>query len=127
MDYRVIGMMKVLLFISDSRVSLFLRLIAIYRKTPILQHSAWFTPPNVADRKKCSLAQPAIVWVFHRGTDIIPLIGARKLERLNEALGALQVELTLQDYEEIDGEVPAGSIAGDRYAPGHMAMLDSDR
>jgi aryl-alcohol dehydrogenase-like predicted oxidoreductase len=82
---------------------------------------------SIADRKKCSLAQLAIAWVFHRGTDIIPLIGARKVERLNEALGALQVELTPQDYEEIDREVPAGSIAGDRYAPEHMAMLDSER
>jgi aryl-alcohol dehydrogenase-like predicted oxidoreductase len=82
---------------------------------------------SIAERKKCSLAQLAIAWVFHRGTHIIPLIGARKVERLNEAVGALQVELTPQDYEEIDREVPAGSIAGDRYAPEHMAMLDSER
>ena len=82
---------------------------------------------TVAEQKGCSLAQLAIAWAFHRGTDIIPLIGARKVERLNEALGALQVELTAQDYDKIDREVPPGSIAGDRYAPEHMAMLDSER
>ena len=82
---------------------------------------------TVAEQKGCSLAQLAIAWAFRRGTDIIPLIGARKVERLNEALGALQVELTAQDYDKIDREVPPGSIAGDRYAPEHMAMLDSER
>ena len=82
---------------------------------------------SIAERKKCSLAQLAMAWAYHRGNDIVPLIGARKVERLNEALGALQVELTPRDYEEIDREVPPGSIAGDRYAPEHMAMLDSER
>jgi aryl-alcohol dehydrogenase-like predicted oxidoreductase len=82
---------------------------------------------SIADRKKCSLAHLAIAWAYHRGNDIIPLIGARKVDRLNEALGALHVELTPQDYEEIDREVPAGSIAGDRYPAEGMATLDSER
>jgi hypothetical protein len=42
-------------------------------------------------------------------------------------LGAIQVEVTPQDYEEIDREVPPGSIAGDRYGPEQMAMLDSEK
>jgi len=82
---------------------------------------------SIADRKKCSLAQLAIAWAYSRGNDIVPLIGARKVERLNEALGALQVELTPQDYEEIDREVPIGSIAGDRYPAEGMKALDSER
>ena len=45
-------------------------------------------PQYFAERQKCSLAQLAIAWAYHRGNDIIPLIGAGKVERLNEALGA---------------------------------------
>ncbi len=57
----------------------------------------------------------------------MPLVGARRRERLDEALGALDVQLTAGDLAAIERAVPAGAAAGARYAEPQMAMLDSER
>ena len=81
----------------------------------------------VADAKGATVAQIAIAWAASRGTDIVPLIGARRRDRLAEALGSLDVRLTAEDLGAIEAAVPAGSAAGDRYAAAQMASLDSER
>jgi aryl-alcohol dehydrogenase-like predicted oxidoreductase len=81
----------------------------------------------VADAKGVTVAQLAIGWVLSRGADIIPLVGARRRERLTEALGALAVTLTAEDLAQIERAVPAGAAAGDRYDTHSMAVLDSER
>ncbi len=82
---------------------------------------------EVASASGASVAQVAIAWVVSRGDDIVPLIGARTRERLQEALGALEVELSSDDLEAIEAAVPAGAAAGDRYDEHQMAMLDSEK
>ena len=82
---------------------------------------------QIALEKNITPAQLAIAWVASRGDDIIPLIGCRSRDRLAEALGATGVSLTPQDLERLDRSVPAGSVAGDRYAPAQMVSLDSER
>ena len=81
----------------------------------------------IANVKGTSVAQLAIAWVAAQGTDIIPLVGARRREQLNEAMGALEVTLTPADMAAIEQAVPKGAAAGDRYAAAQMAMLDSER
>jgi aryl-alcohol dehydrogenase-like predicted oxidoreductase len=81
----------------------------------------------IAKRKRCSVAELAIAWVFARSPDIIPLVGARKVVQLEEALRATSVKLSPIDLAEIDQAVPPGSVAGDRYLAEQMAMLDSER
>ncbi|MEX3634068.1 aldo/keto reductase [Paraburkholderia sp. BR14320] len=81
----------------------------------------------VADRKGVTVAQLAIAWVASRGNDIVPLVGARKRERLNEALGALDVELDANDIADIEHAVPKGAAAGERYAPALLTELDSEK
>jgi diketogulonate reductase-like aldo/keto reductase len=56
----------------------------------------------------------AIGWVLSRGPGIVPLVGARRRDRLAEALGALPLELTADDLAAIERAVPAGAAAGDR-------------
>jgi aryl-alcohol dehydrogenase-like predicted oxidoreductase len=81
----------------------------------------------IAEAKQASVAQVAIAWVLSRGDDIVPLIGARTRERLHEALGALELELTSDDLDRIEQAVPAGAAAGERYPDAQMAHLDSER
>lgn len=81
----------------------------------------------VADARDVSVAQIAIAWVMNQGKDIIPLIGARRRDRLAEALGAREVVLTPSDLAAIERAVPKGAAAGERYAPAQMANLDSER
>ncbi|MGW2861068.1 aldo/keto reductase [Streptomyces sp. NPDC001205] len=85
---------------------------------------------KIAEQKGVSVAQTAIAWVLaqgpRHGADIVPLVGARRRDRLTEALGALDVELTAADLAAIEAAVPAGAAAGDRYPEAQMAHLDSE-
>jgi aryl-alcohol dehydrogenase-like predicted oxidoreductase len=72
-------------------------------------------------------AQLAIAWVASRGPDIIPLIGTKRRDRLDEALHALDLTLSADDLAAIEAAVPAGAVAGDRYDPAQVAMLDSEK
>jgi aryl-alcohol dehydrogenase-like predicted oxidoreductase len=82
---------------------------------------------KIAEQKGFTVAQTVIAWVLSRGEDIVPLVGARRRERLHEALGALDLELAPADRERIEVAVPAGAAAGTRYAAPMMGELDSER
>jgi aryl-alcohol dehydrogenase-like predicted oxidoreductase len=82
---------------------------------------------RIADAKGASVAQIAIAWVAARGDDIVPLVGARRRDRLAEALGALEVTLDATDLAAIEQAVPKGAAAGDRYPTPMMAHLDSEQ
>ena len=81
---------------------------------------------GVAEARGVSVAQIAIAWVLARGDEIVPLVGARRRDRLTEALGALEVTLDTDDLRAIEQAVPPGSAAGDRYQPAQMVHLDSE-
>ncbi|HET6643044.1 MAG TPA: aldo/keto reductase [Gaiellaceae bacterium] len=80
----------------------------------------------VAEAKSASVAQLAIAWVLSRGEDIVPLVGARRRDRLSEALGALDIDLTPGDVAAIERAVPRDAVAGERYDARQMAILDSE-
>ncbi|GLZ29846.1 aldo/keto reductase [Lentzea sp. NBRC 105346] len=82
---------------------------------------------KIADEKGITVAQLAIAWVAHQGNDVVPLVGARRRERLAEAVKAAEVTLTDNDLSRIEQVVPRGAVAGERYAPEQMAHLDSER
>ncbi|WP_372349903.1 aldo/keto reductase [Streptomyces sp. KL116D] len=82
---------------------------------------------KIAEQKGVSVAQIAIAWVLGRGDDIVPLVGARRRDRLTEALGALDVTLDAADLAAIEEAVPADAAAGERYPAAQMAHLDSER
>lgn len=82
---------------------------------------------KIAEQKGVTVAQTAIAWVLSRGEDIVPLVGARRRDRLAEALGALDITLDADDLAAIERAVPFGAAAGDRYPAGQMATLDSER
>jgi aryl-alcohol dehydrogenase-like predicted oxidoreductase len=82
---------------------------------------------TIAEAKGATVAQIAIAWVLSRGEDIVPLVGARRRDRLTEALGALDVDLTKDDVAQIEQVVPHDAAAGDRYDSRSMSVLDSER
>ena len=81
----------------------------------------------IADAHGATAAQLAIAWVASRGTDIIPLIGTKRRDRLSEALQALDLTLSADDLAAIEAAVPAGAVAGGRYEAAQVAALDSER
>jgi aryl-alcohol dehydrogenase-like predicted oxidoreductase len=82
---------------------------------------------EIADERGCSVAQLAIAWVLTQGEDIVPLVGARRRDRLEEALGALDVDLEDEALAAIERAIPKGAAAGERYDARQMAILDSER
>jgi len=81
----------------------------------------------VAEERGATVAQVAIAWVLTRGADIVPLVGARRPERLSEALGAIHLSLSTQDIAAIEAAVPQGAAAGGRYPAQQLSDLDSER
>lgn len=82
---------------------------------------------EVAAERDATVAQVAIAWVMSRGEDIVPLIGARRRDRLSESLGAADVRLGDADLAAIEAAIPRGAAAGTRYPEAMMANLDSER
>ncbi|HAT30862.1 MAG TPA: aldo/keto reductase [Janthinobacterium sp.] len=80
----------------------------------------------IADALGVSVAQVAIAWVMAQGEDIVALVGARRRERLREALGASGVTLSAADLARLDEVIPPGAAAGARYNEHAMAHLDSE-
>jgi aryl-alcohol dehydrogenase-like predicted oxidoreductase len=81
----------------------------------------------LAEAKGATVAQVAIAWVMARGEDIVALVGARTRERLEEALGAEELELDAGDLAALERAIPPDAAVGDRYAAPQMAALDSER
>ncbi|MCC3774532.1 aldo/keto reductase [Streptomyces sp. UNOB3_S3] len=81
---------------------------------------------KVAEDRGATVAQTAIAWVLSRGEDIVPLVGARRRDRLQEALGALDLTLDTADLAAIEAAIPAGSASGARYPDSQMTHLDSE-
>ena len=73
-----------------------------------------------------SVAQVAIAWVAAQGEDIVPLVGARRRDRLAEALGALDVKLSADHLAELAKALPPGAAAGERYPAAALAHMDSE-
>ena len=79
---------------------------------------------RIAKEKGFSVAQLAIAWVMAQGDDIIALAGARRQDRWQEALGALEVRLSKEDLDKLAQAVPAEAVAGERYPAQAMAMVN---
>ena len=82
---------------------------------------------SIAAAKGATVAQLAIAWVLARGSDIVPVVGTTRRDRLAEAVDALELELREDDLAAIEAAAPPGAVAGDRYDERQMAMLDSER
>jgi aryl-alcohol dehydrogenase-like predicted oxidoreductase len=82
---------------------------------------------TIATGVGASPAQVAIAWVAAQGNDIVPLVGARRRERLSEALGALDVKLTPAHLATLAKAFPPGAAAGARYPEAQLAHMDSER
>jgi len=77
---------------------------------------------RIGAEKGATPAQLALAWLLAQKPWIVPIPGSRKLERLDENLGALTVELTTDDLQEIESALSAITVQGDRYPPDLQKM-----
>jgi aryl-alcohol dehydrogenase-like predicted oxidoreductase len=77
---------------------------------------------TIAARKKATPAQIALAWLLAQGPGIVPIPGTRKLERLDENIGAVAIELTSDDLRQIDNAASKIRVQGARY-PEHLEQM----
>jgi aryl-alcohol dehydrogenase-like predicted oxidoreductase len=78
---------------------------------------------ELADRKGCTPGQLALAWLLAQGEHVVPIPGTKKRERLRENLGAVDIELGVEDLQLLDQLAPAGATAGARYP--NMSTIDT--
>ena len=99
-----------------------------YDSTDIRSRNPRFTPEairanrvvvdlleRIAAQKDATPAQIALAWLLAQKPWIVPIPGSRKLERLEENIGAVAVELTPQDLSEIENAMSQITVVGNRY------------
>ncbi len=79
---------------------------------------------KIAAEKKCTPAQLALAWLLARGSDIFPIPGTKRVERLKENAGSLNVKLTPEDLARLDAAFPPGAAKGTRYSEQAMKALN---
>ncbi|MBO1511291.1 aldo/keto reductase [Metabacillus bambusae] len=73
---------------------------------------------NVAAEKDATPAQIALAWVLAKNSWIVPIPGTRKLERLEENIGAVDVDLTTEELSDLNNALKEINVLGDRYPSG---------
>ena len=79
---------------------------------------------KIAEEKHCTPAQLALAWILQRHQDVIPIPGTSSMTRLEENIHAVDVQLSEDDLSRIEYTLPKGSVAGERYAPTMMQIIN---
>jgi len=77
---------------------------------------------SIATRKHATSAQIALAWLLAQKPWIVPIPGTTKLHRLEENIGAAEIELNADDLHDINNAVSRITVQGDRY-PAHLQQL----
>ena len=77
-----------------------------------------------ADAKNATPAQIALAWLLTQRPFIVPIPGTRNVDHLNENLGALAVDLTPAEVQQISTESAALTVHGERMDAGNMALVE---
>jgi len=79
---------------------------------------------EIAAQKQATPAQIALAWILAQKPWLVPIPGTTKLERFNENIGSVSIELTSEDLQKIEGEISKINIKGDRYQAAAQKMIN---
>jgi aryl-alcohol dehydrogenase-like predicted oxidoreductase len=82
------------------------------------------TVQEVAHDKGCTAAQLALAWALAQDERIVPIPGTCRIERLEENVAAVEIELTSEERERLDRIAPKGIAAGSRYPEAAMRTVN---
>jgi aryl-alcohol dehydrogenase-like predicted oxidoreductase len=80
---------------------------------------------EMARERECTPAQLALAWLLHRGPDIVPIPGTRRISRLDENAAATRIDLTLGEQRRLDDVLATHEVAGTRYPIAGMAHVNA--
>jgi aryl-alcohol dehydrogenase-like predicted oxidoreductase len=79
---------------------------------------------EIAEENDCTPAQFALAWLLHRHQNVIPIPGTSSMARLEENVHAAGIRLSDEDLNRIEHALPKGAVAGERYAPAMMQIVN---
>ena len=79
---------------------------------------------ELAASRGATAAQVALAWLLHRGPDIVPIPGTKRLARLEENVAAASLQLSEDEMRTLDEALAPDRISGPRYGPAQQAMVD---
>jgi aryl-alcohol dehydrogenase-like predicted oxidoreductase len=79
---------------------------------------------SFAEKQGATPGQIALAWLLHKGEDVVPIPGTKRRRFLEENVGAAAIALTPADLAALDGALRPEVVAGPRYEPEMMAMID---
>lgn len=79
---------------------------------------------EIAARKQATPGQIALAWLLHKGSGFVPIPGTKRRTYLEENVAAASVELDGQAMARLDAVLPPDAVAGERYRPEQMALVD---
>lgn len=78
----------------------------------------------LAQQKNCTTSQLALAWVMAKGDHIFPIPGTKRIQYLEENAGAVNIQLSQADMDEIEAIAPKGAVAGPRYPENMIRSLN---
>ena len=81
----------------------------------------------MARSKGCSPPQLALAWLLAKGDKIVPIPGTKRRRYLEENVGAMEIALSGEDLAALDEAFPPESVAGERYPPESMRLIEGER
>jgi aryl-alcohol dehydrogenase-like predicted oxidoreductase len=79
---------------------------------------------EVAERKHATVGQVALAWLLAQKLWIVPIPGTRRLERLDENLASVDLDLASEDLAKLDRASTSVQVQGDRYPEAMQKMID---
>ena len=79
---------------------------------------------QVAREKGCTPAQLTLAWLLAQGPHVVPIPGTKHPEYLEENAAAVELSLSPSELAKVEEAVPKGSVAGERYGPSNLALVD---
>jgi aryl-alcohol dehydrogenase-like predicted oxidoreductase len=79
---------------------------------------------EIAERKGATPGQVALAWLLHKGPDVVPIPGTKRRSFLEENVAAAAVRLPEADLALLDAAMPPDLVAGPRYNPRMMTLVD---
>ncbi len=79
---------------------------------------------DLAARRGATAAQVALAWLLHKGDDLVPIPGTKRVARLEENLAAAELRLAPDEIAALEAALAPGRVAGPRYGPAQMAQVD---
>jgi aryl-alcohol dehydrogenase-like predicted oxidoreductase len=101
------------------------------RRDPRFQHGNFEANMRTAEivraigsKKQAKPGQIALAWLLHKGDDIVPIPGTKRRSYLEENVAAANIVLSVADMARLDEALSPDAVAGPRYTPQMMAMID---